>query len=76
MGEYYAYCIRCNNDGSFKNVNCDCNKCCGTGKDWRQPHELEWFKSWVKGRAVDGGDLEIFYEPHPPTVNLFGDSIS
>lgn len=76
MGLYYAYCIKCNRDGSFNNVDRGCGKCCGTGKDWREASELDWYKSWVKGQGIGGKDLEIFYEANPPKTNLFGDSIS
>jgi hypothetical protein len=75
MGLYYAYCIKCNRDGSFSNVDRECGKCCGTGKDWRESSEMDWLKNFVKGKGVDGRDLEIFYEAYPPTTNLFGDSI-
>lgn len=76
MGLYYAFCVRCNRDGSFRSVARDCPKCCGTGKDWRDASELEWFKDWVKGQGAGGRDLDIFYEANPPSTNLFGDPIS
>ncbi len=76
MGIYYAYCIKCNRDGSFRNVERGCDRCCGTGKDWREASELDWYKGWVKGQGVGGKDLEIFYESSLPSTNLFGDPIS
>ena len=70
MGLYYIFCTRCNADGSFKNVQRDCGKCCGTGKDWRDETEVTFEGS----QAMYNGKI-AYYESTPPSVNLFGDRI-
>ncbi len=74
MGEYYLYCRKCNSCGSFDNVNRDCGKCCGTGKDWKSESFAE--RTIVRNGKRYFGTDEVFYEANPPTVNMFGDSIS
>lgn len=40
---YYIYCIRCNENGTYDNVDLECGKCSATGNDWREDHELEGY---------------------------------
>lgn len=43
---YFLYCVRCNEDGSYSNVNINCPKCDGTGNDWRADKELSDYHKW------------------------------
>ena len=38
---YYIFCSKCNKNGSYINIDRNCNKCSGTGNDWRDDKELE-----------------------------------
>ena len=64
MGLYYTYCSRCNGDGSFNNVNPDCNKCDGRGKDYIDdtPDEKEHLLMQGEGMGKNGSDLELLYD--------------
>jgi len=44
---YYTYCIKCNQDGSYSQVDRKCSKCSGTGNDWRRDEELDGYHKWA-----------------------------
>lgn len=45
---YFLNCRRCNEDNSYSTIKSGCGKCDGTGRDWRDDHELENLHSWSK----------------------------
>jgi len=64
MGLYYTYCSRCNGDGSFNNVNPNCNKCDGRGKDYIDdtPEAKKHILMQGEGMGRNGADLELLYD--------------
>lgn len=80
---YFLNCIRCNNDNTYSELGNACRKCSGTGRDWRDDHELEGFHRWagfgidelkVKGVIEfldENDDLKVFtYMESIPTCSI------
>ncbi|MBL7003574.1 MAG: hypothetical protein ISR69_06075 [Gammaproteobacteria bacterium] len=75
---YYLNCTRCNKDNKFRNLGSPCKKCSGTGRDWREDHELEGFHKWA-GFGIDElkekGVIEFVDEYDELKVFTYMDSI-
>lgn len=75
---YFLNCIRCNKDNKFSNLGSPCKKCDGTGRDWRDDHELEGFHKWA-GFGIDElkekGVIEFIDEYDELKVFTYMDSI-
>ncbi|RYG90054.1 hypothetical protein EU803_15695 [Loktanella sp. IMCC34160] len=78
---YFLHCMRCNEDGTYSNVNLECGKCDGTGRDWRKDDELLDFHKWaglqphelagrlnVKVHDTHRGDIWFLYRPRINSV--------
>ena len=81
---YYLFCSRCNEDGSYQNINSSCKICYGTGNDWRDDEALETYHRWAgihitdlkrdgTRKALDG--TPFFYAESFPPVG-FGQPIA
>ena len=74
---YYIYCIKCNENGSYDNVDLECGKCCSTGNDWREDRELEDYhqrfnvslEELKQKRVVQSSDgTKLFYADEIPSI--------
>ncbi|CAM3930975.1 hypothetical protein [Pseudoalteromonas byunsanensis] len=80
---YYLNCSRCNKDNKYSSLGNPCNKCSGTGRDWREDDEVNLLHRMTglgidelkeKGRVelVDNyGELKVFiYTEEIPTCSI------
>ncbi len=61
---FYHHCRRCNNDGSYLNVNPNCSLCSGIGEDWEEGEEGQTRLKELYGKQPTMG--------FPPEFNQFG----
>lgn len=75
---YFLNCVRCNKDNKYSNLGKTCPKCDGTGRDWREDHELEDYHKWA-GFGIDElkekGVIEFVDEYDELKVFTYMDSI-
>ncbi|ACF46018.1 hypothetical protein Paes_0977 [Prosthecochloris aestuarii DSM 271] len=50
---YFINCVRCNKKNDYLTVDQECGKCGGTGRDWREDHELKGDSDWPGFSLLD-----------------------
>ena len=58
---FFLNCDKCNIDDNFQNIDADCGRCDGTGRDWRDDHELDFFAKGVFNLddLIKAGEIEL-----------------
>ncbi len=67
MTWYYLPCGSCNRNGSFSNVNPNCQRCSGTGNDWDEGESGRERLRSIYGKEPKTGK--------PPSHNLAGGQV-
>jgi len=58
---FFLNCDKCNIDDNFQAINPDCGRCDGTGRDWRDDHELNFFAkgAFNLNELIQAGEIEL-----------------
>ncbi|KPA14007.1 hypothetical protein MHK_005786 [Candidatus Magnetomorum sp. HK-1] len=73
---YYIYCVKCNQDGSYSQVDRHCSKCSGTGNDWRNDYELDGYHKWanikidelITMKEITVDNIKFIYSSEMPSL--------